>query len=188
MAVPPREGSTRQLGYHADWSIEDVRYIPQNLGIRLGSLPYVLPSARTYALGPDFQPDQPLCVAPGSTRGLFDIDCPLALPHDIGTSLLFSSPAYFLLIPAFRRSGRTRLVAGAVIAIVLIGLLNRAAFLARAGSSSATGSERPRAVRPAPLRPRAGDRAGRFGCGYALIAMSIAIVTWGVIWGHMLGW
>ena len=27
------------LGYHADWAVEDLRYVPQNLGIMLGALP-----------------------------------------------------------------------------------------------------------------------------------------------------
>jgi hypothetical protein len=88
-----REQGYTALGYHADWAIEDVRYLPQNLGIMFGSLPDLLPDARTYALGPDFQPDEPVCVEPGSTRGLFDRDCPLALPHDIGTSILVGGAA-----------------------------------------------------------------------------------------------
>ena len=31
------------LGYHLDWAIEDPRYIPQNLGIMLFSLPLFAP-------------------------------------------------------------------------------------------------------------------------------------------------
>ena len=117
------------LGYHPDWSIEDVRYMPQNLRDRVpGACPTSCPQARTYALGPLFQPDEPVCTEPGATRGLFDRDCPLALPIDIGTSLLLTSPAYLLLLPTLRRWGRSRLVTGGVIAIVLIVLLDLAHF------------------------------------------------------------
>jgi hypothetical protein len=184
-----REQGYTALGYHADWSIEDVRYIPQNVGIALGSVPYVLPSARTYALGADFQPDEPLCTDPGATRSLFDIKCPLALPHDIGTSLLFSSPAYLLLIPALRRSARTRLVAGAVLAIVLIGLLNLAHF---SQGWVQWGYRFSNDLVPFALPLVALGASGRDGrlrlAAYVLIALSVAINAWGVIWGNILGW
>ena len=42
------------LDYNPDWSVEDVRYIPQNLGIMFGSLPLVAPTIKpdTLGLGP----------------------------------------------------------------------------------------------------------------------------------------
>jgi len=37
------------LDYNPDWSVEDIRYIPQNLGIMFGSLPLVVPNAAAIA-------------------------------------------------------------------------------------------------------------------------------------------
>ena len=91
------------LGYHLDWAIEDPRYIPQNLGIMLFSLPL---------FSPDTWPDSlrvttdAFCTEPGAARGLFDVSCPLAVPNDIGMSVLLTSPAYLLAIPALGRFGR----------------------------------------------------------------------------------
>ena len=33
------------FNYHADWSITDIRYIPQNLGIMLFEMPHILPDS-----------------------------------------------------------------------------------------------------------------------------------------------
>jgi hypothetical protein len=182
------EGYTA-LGYHADWSIEDVRYLPQNAGIMFGSIPDILPSARTYALGPAFQPDEPVCVDPGSTRGLFDRDCPLALPRDIGTSLLVSSPAYLLLLWPLRRWGRSRLVTGALAAIVLIALLNLAHF---SQGWVQWGYRFSNDFVPFALPLVALGASGRDGrvrlVAYALVLASVLINLWGVIWGNLLGW
>jgi hypothetical protein len=177
------------LGYHPDWSIEDVRYIPQNLGIMFGSLPDVLPDARTYALGPDFLPDEPVCVEPGSTRGLFDLDCPLALPRDIGTSLLVSSPAYLLLLWPLRRWGRSRLVTGGVAAVVLIALLNLAHFSQGWVQWGYRFSNDliPFALPLIALGAVAPDGRIRV-VAYLLVALSVLINVWGVIWGNLLGW
>lgn len=184
-----REQGYTALGYHPDWSIEDVRYIPQNLGIMFGSLPDLLPEARTYALGPEFQPDEPLCLDPGSTRGLFDLDCPLALPHDIGTSLLFSSPAYVLLLWPLWRWGRSRLITGAVAAIVLIALLNLAHF---SQGWVQWGYRFSNDFAPFALPLVALGAAGSDGrvrlVAFALVVLSVLVNLWGVVWGNLLGW
>ena len=184
-----REQGYTALDYHPDWSIEDVRYIPQNVAIMFGSVPDLLPDARTYALGPEFQPDRPVCVAPDSRRGLFDPDCPLALPHDIGTSLLVSSPAYLLLLWPLRRWGRSRLVTGGVIAIVLIALLNLAHFSQgwvqwgyRFSNDFA-----PFALPLIALGIARPDGRVRL-VAYALVTVSVLINLWGVVWGNLLGW
>ena len=109
------------LGYHLDWAIEDPRYIPQNLGIMLFSLP---------PFSPDTWPDSlrvttdAFCTEPGAARGLFDVSCPLAVPNDIGMSVLLTSPAYLLAIPALGRFRTSRLVAGASIAVLLVAIVN----------------------------------------------------------------
>ena len=48
-----------ELGYNPAWSIEDLRYVPQNLAIMLGRLPEVLPACQ-----------------PGEARGIFSTTCP----------------------------------------------------------------------------------------------------------------
>ena len=46
------------LGYHPDWSVEDIRYVPQNLAIMLGSLPLRPPRHQARHAGrlPDDRP------------------------------------------------------------------------------------------------------------------------------------
>ena len=79
------------LGYHPDWSVEDIRYVPQNLGIMLGSLPAVLPDIKPDTLG--VYPTTVLCVAPGATRGLFDPTARIALPSTSGRASSCPRPA-----------------------------------------------------------------------------------------------
>jgi hypothetical protein len=184
-----REQGYTALGYHADWSIEDIRYIPQNLGIMFGSLPSLLPDVRTTALGPDFIPEVPLCTAPGAVRSLFDRDCPLALPHDIGTSVLFVTPALLLLVPVLRWLGRRRMVAGAALSVLLIGLLNVAHF---SQGWVQWGYRFSNDFMPFALPLVTLGASGRDGrlrlIAFALIVASVLINLWGVMWGNLLGW
>lgn len=175
------------FGYEPSWAIEDVRYIPRNLETMLLSLPAILPDHLPNTLG--YTPDVPVCVEPGSTRGLFDVECPLAVPLDVGTSILLVSPAFLLALPALRGWGRSRLVTGAVLAIVAIALLDLAHFsqgwvqwgyrfsndfvpfallLVALGAARADGRLRPIAV--------------------PLVALSVVVNLWGVVWGNILGW
>ena len=78
------------LGYHPSWSIEDLRYMPQNLVIMFGELPAMMPDIKPDTLG--FSAPQPLCTARAPGAALFDPECPIALPIDIGMSLLLSAP------------------------------------------------------------------------------------------------
>ncbi len=114
------------LGYHADWSVEDVRYIPQNLGIMLGAAPHVLPDVMPDTLG--FLDPVALCTAPGTQRSLFAVACPLAIPADIGTSILLSAPGLLLALFAFRWHGRSRLGLGTAAAVLLVAAFNLAHF------------------------------------------------------------
>ena len=98
------------LGYNADWSVEDPRYIPRNLGIMFGTYPAVAPDVLPNTLG--IYEDVPLCTQPDARRSLFSEDCPLAVPIDLGTSLPLSAPGLFLALLAFRSRGRSRLVLG----------------------------------------------------------------------------
>jgi hypothetical protein len=173
------------LGYNPDWSIEDPRYVPQNFAIAILSTPVVFPDMIPAGLGEH----TPLCTEPRAVRGLFDESCPLALPRDTGTSILLTSPAFLLAIPAVRALyGRSRLVTGGIIAVALIFLVNlmhfsqgwvqfgyRFAndFLPFALPLVALGAER---LRHRPL------------VVIGLVAISVAVNVWGAVWGAKLGW
>jgi hypothetical protein len=174
------------LGYHLDWAIEDPRYIPQNLWIMLFQGPAILPDVYPAGLGNG----QALCVGPGAVRGLFEKDCPIALPLDTGMSILLTSPAYLFAIPALRRYGMNRLVTGSALAILVITFVNlmhfsqgwvqfgyrfSLDFIPWALVLVALGMERVRGWLPAVL-------AG------VLIGVSILVNAWGVAWGNVLGW
>jgi hypothetical protein len=175
------------LGYHPDWSVEDVRYIPQNLGIMFGALPVIAPDVKPDTLG--YADTVVLCVAPDAQRGLFNPDCPLAMPIDIGTSILLSAPGLLLALFAVRRRPLARLTIGTALAVLAIALFNLAHFsqgwvqwgyrfsldfvpfllpLVALGTARADG--RPRAV------------------AVALLVAGAAVNLWGVTWGQLLGW
>ena len=96
--VPPRGDGYPSLGYHPEWAVEDPRYLPQNLGIvllaRRTSCPSVLPDSARHA-------DRR--YAPTGAIAACSTGCPLAVPRDTGMSVLLTSPAYLLAIPALRR-------------------------------------------------------------------------------------
>ena len=172
------------LGYNRDWAIEDPRYIPQNLLIMLFSLPVVFPDQIPSALG-DYGR---LCVDPGAIRGIFDEACPVALPRDIGTSILLTGPAYLLALPALRLHGRARLVTGSVIAVLLIGLVNLMHFSqgwVQFGYRFSNDFVVWALLLVATGIARRGD-VGRVR--WALVALSIVVNLWGVAWGNLLGW
>ena len=176
------------LGYNPEWSVEDLRYIPQNVGIMLGALPVVLPAIKPDTLG--VYPTVVFCTAPDASRGLFNPDCPAALPIDIGTSVLLSAPGLLLSLFAIRRRPIARLTLGAGLAVLVIALFNLAHFsqgwvqwgyrfsldfipfllpLVALGAARA-GDGRPRAT------------------AIVLLVAGAAINLWGVAWGQLLGW
>ena len=174
------------LNYHAEWAIEDPRYVPQNLAIMLFGTPVIAPEVVPAALGNG----SPLCIEPGATRGLFDEDCPIALPRDTGMSILLTSPAFLLAIPALRRYGRSRLVTGAALAILLIALVNLMHFSqgwVQFGYRFSNDF-----VPWALLLVALGMERARTWVGIAvaaaLVAVSIAVNHWGVTMGSALGW
>ena len=61
------------LNYNADWSIEDIRYIPANLGLMLVGPPDILPTALPFG--------QELCGAAHAVRGWLDPECPIVAPR-----------------------------------------------------------------------------------------------------------
>ena len=176
------------LGYNLDWAIEDPRYIPQNLAIMLFSAPLILPAQWPDSLR---LTTDAFCTLPGATRGLFDVECPLAVPNDIGMSVILTSPAYLLALPALRRFRTSRLVAGSAIAVLLIAIVNLMHFSQGWVQFGYRFSNDfvPWAVILVALGAEAVARrgAGAVLVG-GLVAVSILINAWGVAWGHLLHW
>jgi hypothetical protein len=181
------------LHYNLEWAIEDPRYLPQNFGIMFLSTPVFEPTVVPSALGTG----GPLCTTPDAVRRLFDRDCPLVLPRDTGMSVLLTSPAYLLVLPALRWGyGHSRLVTGAALAIVVVAFVNLMHFsqgwvqfgyrfsndfVPWALLLVALGLER--IARPG-TRTRPLWTIGALG----LIGLSVAINLWGVVWADALGW
>jgi hypothetical protein len=187
------------LDYHIDWSIEDLRYLPQNFAIMFLNTPVWLPNVVPAALGNG----GPLCTSPDAVRGWFNPDCPLLLPRDTGMSILLTSPAYLLILPALRWGyGHSRLVTGAALAVLFIAIINLMHFsqgwvqfgyrfsndfVPWALLLVAIGLER--VVRRASLPTRWPLTAHLAVLGaVALVVASVVINLWGVVWGDALGW
>jgi hypothetical protein len=177
------------LGYRPEWSVEDPRYIPQNLGIALFGLPDLLPSVLPNSIA--IQPT-PVCLYPGAARGLFDVACPLAVPRDTGMSVLLTSPAYLLAIPALRGQGWSRLVTGSILAIVAVSVVNLMHFSQgwvqfgyRFSNDIA-----PFALLLVALGTERLARRHSWGLPLAagLLVLSVAINLWGVVWSGLLAW
>ncbi len=201
-------GFYRPLDYHVSWSIEDVRYLPQNFAIMFLDTPVWNPDVTPSVLGMG----HPLCQAQPAVRGIFSLDCPLVLPRDTGMSILLTSPAYLLIVPALRRAyGRSRLVTGAAIAVLLVAIVNLMHFsqgwvqfgyrfsldfapwallLVALGLEFVAG----RADRLDGGGSIARSAAARL-LGWTIIAAAVGLVVasvlvnlWGVVWGDALGW
>jgi len=176
------------LGYNLDWSIEDPRYLPQNLGIMFASLPDLFPSMLPDSLGVNAMP---VCTEPDAVRSLFDVTCPLAVPRDIGMSLLVTSPAFLLVVPGLRWYGRSRLVTGCAFAILLVGLVNLMHFSqgwVQFGYRFSNDFVPWALVLVALGFERLTSRRWGAPVGMALVVVAMAVNLWGVIWGGLLGW
>jgi hypothetical protein len=171
------------LNYHPDWGIEDARYLLQNLQIMFLSTPVLLPDQIPSSLGGGRE----LCVGADVVRGLFDRTCPMGLPRDIGMSILLTSPAYMLAIPALV-SHRSRLVAGSFLAVVAIALVNLMHF-SQGWVQFGYRFSNDFVAFALPLVAVGMHRRGGVGLlAFWLIAASVVINLWGVIWGNLQGW
>jgi hypothetical protein len=184
------------LNYNLDWLIEDPRYLPQNVGIMFFNTPVWLPTEVPSVLGTG----RDLCTAPGDVRGLFNPDCPLVLPRDTGMSILLTSPAYLLALPALAWGyGHSRLVTGAAIAVLFVALINLMHFSQgwvqfgyRFSNDFAPWALLLVAIGLERIAGRAdrGVLVARAGIAAAagLLAVSVAVNFWGTVWGNVLGW
>ena len=161
------------LDYRLDWAIEDPRYIPQNLALMLFGTPEIMPP----------------CDPVGAARSTwFDVACPVLRPRADGMSLLLTSPAFLLALPALRSYGRSRLVAGAGVAIGAIALVNLMHFSQGWVQFGYRFSNDfvPFAL---PLVALGIERLGGLrALVVVLVAVSIAVNLWGNIWALTLGW
>ena len=171
------------LNYHPDWGIEDVRYLVQNLQIMFLSTPAFFPDHVPAALGGGRE----LCAGADAVRGLFDLSCPIALPRDIGMSILLTSPAYLLAVPAVI-GRRSRLVTGSLLAVVAIAFVNLLHF-SQGWVQFGYRFSNDFVAFALPLVAVGMSRRGGVGLlAFWLIAASVAINLWGVIWGNLQGW
>jgi hypothetical protein len=171
------------LNYHADWSIEDLRYVPQNLMIFLFNAPLVLPGH--YPWSQDM-----LCQA-NQARGLFDRTCPIATPDWVGMSVFLTSPAYLLaplaFIPALQRK-LDPVTVGAAIAVVAIAFVNLMHF-SQGWVQFGYRFSNDFAPFAIVLVALGASRLGRFWPVLVpFVTASIAVNLWGTVWGVMLGW
>jgi hypothetical protein len=172
--------------YHPDWNTEDPRYVLQNAQIAL-----LWPPEQPAANDPDCQAAASQGQGPTGLGVLFDTTCPVLRPDPLGMSVLLTSPAYLLAIPAFFSSRRRRLVAGAGLAVLAIGVANLAHFSQgwvqfgyRFSNDFA-----PFAVILVALgiaRLLEAKLARWLAAG--LVGLSVLINAWGVYWGVALHW
>jgi len=180
------------LGYHPDWAAEDPRYVPQNVAIMLLSTPRLFPDRFQDTLG---TVDRPLCTAPGATRGWFDLDCPVALPRDTGMSVVLTTPALLLAIPAWFDRRRRRIVVASLLAVAIVSFANLMHFSQgwvqfgyRFSNDVVPFLLVLLAIGFARLVDRPSPRAWAMPLAMGLIVVSVAINAWGVLWGRFLGW
>ena len=180
------------LGYNLDWAAEDPRYVPQNLGIMVLGTPEILPRRQRDTLG---TMDRPLCTAPSAARGLFSVDCPLALPRDTGMSVLLTSPAFLLAIPAWFDRRRRRIVVAALLAIALVSIANLMHFSQgwvqfgyRFSNDVVPFALVLMAIGSSWLVDRTRRRVWAMPLTIGLVVISVAVNAWGVMWGRILGW
>ena len=167
------------LDYHAAWSLQDVRYLPQNLGIMLGGLPDVMPSCKA-----------------GVPREIWSaVGCSWVVPRPVGMSFLLTSPAWLLAAAALPLL-RDRRVAGGLLATLVIALVNLMHFSQgwvqfgyRFSLDFAPFLLVPVALGAERLMARHGRGAARGGLLIGgLIAASVAVQAWGIAWARTLGW
>ena len=166
--------------YHPDWGTEDPRYILVNWPVMLLSTP-------VYAL-PDGTPCAPAGTGPLDI--VFDSACPLR-PDAKGMSILLTTPAFLLIIPALLFGWRRRIVVGATFAVLCTALAALAHFSQgwvqfgyRFSNDFA-----PFAMILVTLGIVEANRS-RVGRVLAtlLVIASVCINLWGVAWGVALGW
>lgn len=167
--------------YHEDWLAEDPRYIPVNAPILLLRGP--INADRD---GNPCEPTTDLASQLLDTT----VACPLR-PDPVGMSILLTTPAYLLAVPALWFGWRRRLVAGAAVAVLAIALADLAHF---SQGWVQFGYRFSNDFAPfAMILVTLGiveARRSRVGWALAwlLVAASVVVNAWGVMWGVALRW
>jgi len=149
-----------------EWMIVDPRYIPQNLAIMLLWPPQIRPECSLSPLSPD---------------------CPLLAPDPLAMSIILSSPAYLLIVPAVIRGWRTRLVQGAGLAVLSVGLFNLMHF-SQGWVQFGYRFSNDFAPFALVLVTLGIAGLGRRWLAVALVGASMLINAWGVYWGIVRLW
>jgi hypothetical protein len=210
-------GFYKPLNYHLEWDIEDVRYLPQNVAIMFFSTPVWEPTVVPNVLGLGarlctdgtaaralFNPDCPLVLPRDTGMSIFLTSPALllalsAIRWGFGLSRLVTGAALAVLIVAlvnlmhfsqgwvqfgYRFSNDFVPWALLLVAIGLERLAARTDASPRPGGLIRTGGAAVAQV------SGAARSAGWLlaGLGLVLIAISVFVNAWGVIWGDALGW
>jgi hypothetical protein len=154
----------------------DPRYVPQNLAIMLLEPPKL---------------DRQCAVVP------LQRDCPdrsslTLVPDPLGMSLLLTSPAWLLMLPALRRPRnalvpRSDLVVGCALAIGAIALVDLMHF-SQGWVQFGYRFSNDWAPFGLVLVTIGLDRIGLRRSALALIALSVVVNLWGVAWAEVFGW
>jgi hypothetical protein len=102
-------------------------------------------------------------------------------------SVLLTSPAYLLVVPAIV-AGRSRLVAGAFLAVLAIAFVNLMHFSQGWVQFGYRFSNDFVVFAIVLVAIGMARRRGVGLLGLWLVGLSVAINVWGVIWGNLLGW
>jgi hypothetical protein len=159
-----------------EWGPENPLYIPLNAVIM-------------FLWPPDLMPAMEACANTGRT--LLGA-CPVAVPSKFGMSIFLTSPAFLLVPFVAALAWRQRVVMGALLAVVAIGLVNLGHFsqgwVQFGYRFSLDFAPFALVLVTIGIAWLARSRRGFAWVAVPLVVLSILVNAWGVYWGVKLGW
>lgn len=159
-----------------EWGPENPLYIPLNAVIM-------------FLWPPDLMPAMEGCASAGRT--LLG-ECPYAVPSKFGMSVFLTSPAFLLIPFVAAMAWRQRVVMGALLAVVAIGLVNLGHFsqgwVQFGYRFSLDFAPFALVLVTIGIAWLARSRRGFAWVAVPLVIASILVNAWGVYWGVKLGW